>query len=85
MRPRRPAVPATALVLGGVAGLEGGAVVAATVIPAAGIAGTVMLRLGFGSIGLVALSRPSLRGLGRRAALLVTAVGFLLLSVLVRC
>ncbi len=71
-------VPATALVLGGVVGLEGGAVVAATVIPAAGIAGTVMLRLGFGSIGLTALGRPSLRGLDRRAVLLVAAVGSLL-------
>ena len=46
--PRRPVVPATALVLGGVVGLQGGAVVAAMLIPAAGIVGTVMLRLGFG-------------------------------------
>lgn len=79
-RLRRPAVPvpATALVLGGVVGLEGGAVVAATIIPYAGIAGTVMLRLGFGSLGLIALGRPSLRGLDRRAVLLVLAVGGLL-------
>jgi inner membrane transporter RhtA len=77
-RLRRPAVPPTALVLGGVVGLEGGAVVAATIIPAAGIAGTVMLRLGFGSVGLTALGRPSLRGLDRRAVLLVIAVGSLL-------
>jgi inner membrane transporter RhtA len=77
-RLRRPAVPAAALVLGGVVGLEGGAVVAATVIPAAGIAGTIMLRLGFGSAGLMTLGRPSLRGLDRRAVLLVIAVGSLL-------
>jgi inner membrane transporter RhtA len=76
-RPRFTA-PAPALVLGGVVGLEGGAVVAATVIPAAGIVGTVMLRVGFGAIGLLALGRPSLRGLDRRSVLLVIAVGSLL-------
>ena len=77
---RRPhvTVPAPALVLGGVVGLEGGAVVAATVIPTAGIVGTVMLRLGFGAIGLLALGRPSLRDLDRRSVLLVIAVGSLL-------
>jgi inner membrane transporter RhtA len=74
----RPAVPAPALVLGGVVGLEGGAVVATTVIPFAGIAGTVMLRVGFGAIGLLALGRPCLRGLDRRAVLLVITVGTLL-------
>ena len=57
----RPKVPATALVLGGVFGLEGGAAIAATIIPTAGIAGTVMLRLGLGSAGLLGLGRPSLR------------------------
>src|ERR1700679_253546 len=72
------AVPAPALVLGGVVGLEGGAVVAATVIPTAGIVGTVLLRVGFGAIGLLALGRPSLRGLDRRTVLLVIAVGSLL-------
>jgi inner membrane transporter RhtA len=78
MRRPRAAVPAPALVLGGVVGLEGGAVVAATVIPVAGIVGTVMLRVGFGAIGLLALGRPSLRGLDRRSVLLVIAVGTLL-------
>ena len=71
MRRPRAAVPAPALVLGGVVGLEGGAVVAATVIPLAGIVGTVMLRVGFGAIGLLVLGRPSLRGLDRRSVLLV--------------
>ena len=74
----RPKVPATALVLGGVFGLEGGAAIAATIIPTAGIAGTVMLRLGLGSAGLLGSGRPSLRSLDRRAALLVLAVGSLL-------
>ncbi|HWG15200.1 MAG TPA: EamA family transporter [Streptosporangiaceae bacterium] len=71
-------VPAPALVLGGVVGLEGGAVVAATVIPVAGITGTVMLRLGFGALGLIALRRPSVRGLDRRTVLLTIALGLLL-------
>jgi inner membrane transporter RhtA len=78
VRDRAARVPPPALVLGGVVGLEGGAVVAATVIPVAGIAGTVMLRLGFGALGLIALRRPSVRGLDRRAVLLTIAVGLLL-------
>jgi inner membrane transporter RhtA len=77
-RSRGHALQAPALVLGGVVGLEGGAVVAATVIPTAGIAGTVMLRLGFGALGLIALGRPSVRGLDRRSIGLVIAVGCLL-------
>jgi len=75
---RGQALQAPALVLGGVIGLEGGAVVAATVIPSAGIAGTVMLRLGFGALGLIVLGRPSLRGLDRRTIGLVLVVGGLL-------
>ena len=58
---REFSVPAPALVLGGVVSLEGGAVLAALLIPAAGIAGTVTLRLCFGAIGLVALRRPRWR------------------------
>jgi inner membrane transporter RhtA len=65
-------------VLGGVVGLEGGAAVAATIIPGAGIVGTVMLRVGFGTLGLIPLGRPRLRRLDRRAVLLVIAVGTLL-------
>ncbi len=44
--------------LGGVVGLQGGAAVATTIIPGAGIVGVVMMRLGFGAIGLVPLGRP---------------------------
>ena len=64
--------------LGGVVGLEGGAAVAATIIPGAGIVGTVMLRVGFGTLGLIPLGRPRRRRLDRRAVLLVIAVGTLL-------
>ena len=64
--------------LGGVVGLQGGAAVATTIIPGAGIVGVVMMRVGFGALGLVPLGRPRLRGLDRRAAGLVVAVGTLL-------
>jgi inner membrane transporter RhtA len=65
-------------VLGGVIGLQGGAAVASTIIPAAGIVGTVMMRVGFGALGLIPLGRPRLRGLDRRAVRLVIVVGTLL-------
>jgi inner membrane transporter RhtA len=65
-------------VLGGVVGLQGGAAVATTIIPGAGIVGVVMMRLGFGAIGLVPLGRPRLRRLDRPAVRLVIAVGTLL-------
>ena len=72
-------VPAPALVLGGVVSLEGGAVLAALLIPAAGIAGTVTLRLCFGALGLLALRRPRWRRcLNRRILGLAAAVGALL-------
>ena len=73
------AVPAPALVLGGVVSLEGGAVVAALLIPMAGIAGTVTLRLGFGALGLLALRRPRWRRcLNTKTLALAAAVGALL-------
>lgn len=72
------AVPAPILVVVGVVGLEGSAAIATTLISSAGIAGAVSLRLGFGAIGLLALSRPRLRGLDRRAAALAVVVGSVL-------
>lgn len=72
-------VPAPALVLGGVVSTEGGAVLAALLIPVAGIAGTVTLRVGFGAIGLLALRRPRLRRcLDTKILGLAAAVGALL-------
>lgn len=72
-------VPAPALVLAGVVSLEGGAVLAALLIPAAGIAGTVTLRLGFGALALLALRRPRWRRcLQPRTLGLAAAVGALL-------
>ena len=72
-------VPAPALVLGGVVSLEGGAVLAALLIPTAGIAGTVTLRLCFGALGLLVLRRPRCRRcLDLRILGLAAAVGALL-------
>ncbi len=64
--------------LGGVVGLQGGAAIATTIIPGAGIVGVVMMRLGFGAVGLIPLGRPRLRRLDRRTVWLVIVVGTLL-------
>jgi inner membrane transporter RhtA len=73
------AVPAPALVLGGVVSRQGGAVLAVLLIPVAGIAGTVTLRLGFGALALLALRRPRWRRcLNGRTLGLAAAVGALL-------
>jgi len=54
-------------------------VLAALLIPTAGIAGTVTLRLGFGALGLLALRRPRLRRcLDVRTLGLAAAIGALL-------
>jgi hypothetical protein len=73
-------VPASLLVVGGVVGLEGGASIAITLIPAAGVAGTVALRLGSGAAGLCVIIRPRLRDLSARSILLVPVVGAILLA-----
>jgi inner membrane transporter RhtA len=64
-----------ALVVGGVAALEGGAAIASTVIPRAGILGMVTVRLAFGSVGLLAIARSKPRLPDRRSAALVVLVG----------
>lgn len=70
----RKSVPAPALVLGGVASVQGGAAVATRLFPVAGPGGTVWLRLGLSSLLLLAIARPKLRG--RSAADLRLAVAF---------
>jgi inner membrane transporter RhtA len=80
-RPAAPAlarVPPPALVVTGVVALEGGAAIATRLIAVAGTPVTVALRLGFGAIGLNAMTRPRLRALSGRASALVVAVGVLL-------
>jgi inner membrane transporter RhtA len=71
-------VPAPALVVGGVVALEGGAAIATRLIVTVGTPATVALRLGFGAIGLGAMSRPRLRGRSRRSIALTIFVGLLL-------
>jgi inner membrane transporter RhtA len=70
--------PAPLLVFGGVVGLEGGAAVATTLIPLAGVPGTVALRFGFGALGLCLIARPRIRGLSADAVGLVILVGAIL-------
>lgn len=71
------ALPAPAMVLGGVASLEGGAVVARGLFPTVGVPGVVALRLGFGAVILGGLRRPRLPG-DRRTLALAAVTGVVL-------
>jgi inner membrane transporter RhtA len=67
---RRPAVesvPAPALVLTSIASVQMGSALAARLFDRAGPAGVVWLRLAFGAVIMLALSRPALRGRSRRS------------------
>jgi inner membrane transporter RhtA len=55
-------MPSGALVLGAIASVQLGAAVATTLFARLGPAGTVLERLAFGSLILLAISRPRLRG-----------------------
>src|SRR5579875_129460 len=68
---------AAAMAVGGVVALEAGAAVAHTVFATAGVAGTVALRLGFGSVLLAIRRRPALP-LSRLQLAAVGGVGLLL-------
>jgi inner membrane transporter RhtA len=78
VRLRLAVLPAPALVLAGVLGFQGGAVIAVGLIPRVGIVGAVTLRLGFGSAGLLVLARPRLRAIALRNVPLMIAVGAIL-------
>ena len=69
------AVPAPLLVLGGVLSVQFGAALAATLVPTIGASGSVLLRIGFAAILLLAVARPRLRGHDRRAWTTVVAFG----------
>jgi threonine/homoserine efflux transporter RhtA len=69
--------PAPVMVLGGVASLEGGAVLARGLFATAGVPGVVALRLGFGAVMLGGLRRPRLRG-DWRTVTLVAVTGIVL-------
>jgi len=59
------AVPPTGLVLLSILSVQLGAAIAKNLFPALGPAGTVLLRVGFGALILLALWRPRLRGYAR--------------------
>lgn len=71
---RLEAVPAPVLVLGGIISVQFGGALAATLIPEIGAGGSVVMRLLFATVILVAIARPRWRGHSRRAWL--TVIGF---------
>jgi inner membrane transporter RhtA len=68
-------VPAPLLVFGGVVSVQFGAALAATLVPEIGAGGSVLLRISFSALILVALARPGVRGHSRQAWLTVVAFG----------
>ncbi|MGO1167393.1 MAG: EamA family transporter [Janibacter sp.] len=75
---RVDAVPAPVLVLGGVVSVQFGGALAATLVPQIGAAGSVLLRLGFATVLLVAIARPRWRGHSRRDLVTVGCFGLAL-------
>ncbi|GAA4121675.1 EamA family transporter [Knoellia locipacati] len=71
---RLNSVPAPLLVLAGVVSVQFGGALAATLVPEIGAGGSVVMRLLFATVILVAIARPRFRGHSRRAWL--TVVGF---------
>ena len=68
-------VPAPLLVLGGIVSVQFGGALAATLVPAIGAGVSVVMRLLFATVLLLALVRPRWRGHSRRAWLTVIAFG----------
>jgi inner membrane transporter RhtA len=71
-------VPSPALVVGAIASVQFGAAIAATLFDRIGPAGTVLLRLTFGSVVLLAVWRPRLAGRSRRELMLAAVFGVVL-------
>ena len=71
-------VPSGVLVVGAIASVQFGAAIAATLFDRVGPAGTVLLRLAFGSAVLLAVWRPRLRGLARGELALAAVFGLVL-------
>lgn len=67
-------MPAPVLVLGAIVSVQFGGALAATLVPDIGAGGSVVMRLLFATVILVAIARPRWRGHSRRAWL--TVVGF---------
>jgi inner membrane transporter RhtA len=72
-----PDATASAMVLGGVFALQGGSTVARSLIPVAGVPGTVALRVGFGAVMLALWRRPSWPA-GRRQLALMAGLALVL-------
>jgi inner membrane transporter RhtA len=70
--------PSAGLVLGGIASVQFGSAIAATLFAQVGPAGAVLLRLVSATIVLLALWRPRLRGWTRREVLLAVIFGVVL-------
>jgi len=70
--------PSSALVLGGIASVQFGAALAATLFDRVGPAGTALLRLAFGSVVLLAVWRPRLSGRTRAELELAAVFGLVL-------
>jgi inner membrane transporter RhtA len=73
--PRAETVPAPVLVLGGIVSVQFGGALAATLIPRIGAGGSVVMRLLFATVILLAAVRPRWRGHDRRAWRTVVAFG----------
>ena len=71
-------VPATGLVLGGIASVQFGAALAATLFVRVGPGGAVLLRLASATIVLAIVSRPRIRGRTRDELLLALVFGLIL-------
>jgi inner membrane transporter RhtA len=68
-------VPAPLLVLAGIVSVQFGGALAATLVPVIGAGGSVVMRLLFATVLLLAFVRPRWRGHSRRAWLTVVAFG----------
>ncbi|CCH71061.1 putative integral membrane protein [Phycicoccus elongatus Lp2] len=77
-RSRGDAIPAPLLVLGGIVSVQFGGALAATLVPAIGAGGSVVLRLLFATAILLVVVRPRWRGHSRTAWLTVGAFGLAL-------
>jgi inner membrane transporter RhtA len=71
-------VPSGVLVISAIASVQFGSAIAATLFDRIGPGGTVLLRLVFGSIVLLAVWRPRLRGRSRRELALAVLFGLVL-------
>jgi inner membrane transporter RhtA len=71
-------IPSGGLVVGAIASIQFGAAIAATLFARVGPAGTVLLRLVFGTIVLLAVWRPRVRGRERGQLVLAAVFGVVL-------